>query len=259
MLLAIDIGNTNTVAGVFVAGELKHKFRYFTNQMETADESSLKISSLLRECGVEKKDVTDVIICSVVPTVTSGYVDIARRAFGAHAVVVGPGVKTGISILYENPREVGADRIANAVGGFTRHGGPLIIVDLGTAITFDAVSGKGEYIGGVIAPGIDTSMLSLFQKAAQLPQVRLEKPHRVIGKNTIASMQSGAVFGFAGMIDAIVGKMKREMEGDPKVIATGGQSEWLKEISETIGRVEPDLTLYGLAEIFKRNGGDAKS
>ncbi len=254
MLLAIDIGNTNTVAGVFDGSDLKHKFRYVTNNMETADETSLKISSLLRECGVERKEVEHVIICSVVPTVTSGYIDIARRTFGVVALVVGPGIKTGISILYENPREVGADRIANAVGGFVRHGGPLIIVDLGTAITFDAVSAKGEYMGGVIAPGIETSMLSLFKKAAQLPQVRLEKPQKVIGKNTIASMQSGAVYGFAGMVDTIVKKMKLEMEGVPKVIATGGQSEWLNEVSETIEKVEPDLTLFGLAEIFKRNG-----
>lgn len=253
MLLAFDIGNTNTVAGIFEGDALREKFRYNTNHVDTADEVSLKIILLLRELGIDKKEITQVIVCSVVPTLTASYVDVAQKTFKARPLVVGPGIKTGIPILYENPREVGADRIANAVGGFAKYGGPLIIVDLGTAITFDAVSAKGEYMGGVIAPGVETSMLSLFKKAAQLPQVSLEKPAKVIGKNTISSMQSGAVYGFCGMIDTVARRMKAEMGGDPKVVATGGQSYWLREVSETIEAVEPDLTLFGLAEIFKRN------
>jgi type III pantothenate kinase len=255
MLLAIDIGNTNTVVGVFKAGKIVARFRYFTNMMETADEISLKITSLLRQGGYDKKDFRDVIICNVVPAVASVYADISLKTFGVSPVVVGAQNKNCIPILYDSPREVGADRLANAVGGFVLYGGPLIVVDLGTAVTFDAVSAKGEYIGGVIAPGIDASMMSLFTKAAQLPQVRLEKPASVIGKNTVSSMQSGAFYGFAGMIDSIVEKMGREMGDGPKVIATGGQSEWLKDVSTTIEKFEPDLTLLGLAEIFKRNAG----
>lgn len=255
MLLAIDIGNTNTVVGVFKGGKIISRFRYFTNMMETADEISLKITSLLREGGFEKKEFRDVIICNVVPAVASVYSDISANIFGINPVVVGAHNKNCIPILYDNPREVGADRLANAVGGFVKFGGPLIVVDLGTAITFDAVSQKGEYVGGVIAPGIDASMMSLFQKAAQLPQVRLEKPDKVIGKNTVSSMQSGAVYGFAGMIDSIVEKMSLEMGGKPKIVATGGQSEWLRHVSKTIENYEPDLTLLGLAEIYKRNAG----
>ncbi|MBI5637760.1 MAG: type III pantothenate kinase [Nitrospinae bacterium] len=253
MLIAFDIGNTNTVAGVFEKDALRQKFRYHTSNIETADELALKISMLLKEQGIEKKDIASVIVCSVVPALTGAYVDIAKRIFGADPIVVGPGIKTGIALLYDNPREVGADRIANTVGGFVKYGGPLIVVDLGTAITFDAVSAKGEYLGGVIAPGIDASMLSLSKRAAQLPQVGLEKPSRVIGKNTVAAMQSGAVFGFCGLIDTIARKMQKEMGGNPKVVATGGQSYWLKEVSETIEAVDPDLTLHGLLEIWKRN------
>lgn len=253
MLIAFDIGNTNTVAGVFEKDTLRQKFRYHTSNIETADELASKISMLLKDKEINKKDITSVIVCSVVPPLTGAYVGIAKPLFGADPIVVGPGVKTGIALLYDNPREVGADRIANTVGGFVRYGGPLIVVDLGTAITFDAVSAKGEYLGGVIAPGIDTSMASLSKRAAQLPQVGLEKPSKVIGKNTVAAMQSGAVFGFCGLIDTIARKMQAEMGGHPKVVATGGQSYWLKEVSETIEAVDPDLTLFGLLEIWKRN------
>ncbi|GMT42199.1 MAG: type III pantothenate kinase [bacterium] len=253
MLLAVDIGNTNTALGVFRETALGRKFRFNTNQLDTGDEIALKISSVLRELELDKKKIKNVIIGSVVPALTQDYIDMARNYFGVEPVVVGPGVKTGISILYDNPREVGADRIANAVGGFTIYGGPLIIVDLGTAITFDAVSDKAEYIGGVIAPGIDASLAFLVKKAAQLPQVSLQKPERVIGKITINSMQSGTVYGFSGMIDAIVRKMKTEMDANPKVIATGGQSGWLMELSETIDDIAPDLTLHGLAFIYSKN------
>ncbi|MBI3794838.1 MAG: type III pantothenate kinase [Nitrospinae bacterium] len=252
-LLAIDIGNTNTVAGVFDGNKIIGRFRYQTNLMETGDEVSLKITAMLREGGIDRKEIGSVIICSVVPAVTSAYAAISEKTFGATPVVVGCHNKNCIPILSDNPKEVGADRIANTVGGFMLYGGPLIVVDLGTAITFDAVSAKGEYLGGVIAPGIDASMTSLFNKAAQLPQIRLEKPASVIGKNTIASMQSGAVYGFSGMIDSVATKMRGEMEGNPKIIATGGQSEWLKSLSQTIEIVEPDLTLMGIAEIYRRN------
>lgn len=253
MLLAIDIGNTNTAIGVFRDGALKRKFRMSTGHLETGDEIALKISGILREGGLEKKDIKHGIIGSVVPAVTQHYTDMARDFLGLEPLVIGPNLETGISILCDNPREVGADRLANSAGGMEIYGGPLIIVDLGTAITFDAVSEKGEYLGGVIAPGIDASMAFLVKKAAQLPQVSLEKPERVIGKNTIASMQSGAVYGFSGMINAIVKKMKTEMSGNPKVIATGGQCEWLAKLSGTIDNVAPDLTLHGMAIIHRKN------
>jgi type III pantothenate kinase len=253
MLLAVDIGNTTTVIGLFRGDDLKRKFRFNTNRLDTGDEIALKIIGLLRETGLDKNKIKNVIICSVVPVMTPQYIYMAGSFFNVKPVIVGPGIKTGLSILYDNPKEVGADRVANGVGGFSIYGGPLIIVDLGTAITFDAISEKGEYIGGVIAPGIDASMAFLVKKAAQLPQVSLAKPERVIGKNTIASMQSGAVYGFSGMVDAIVKKMKTEMGGNPKIIATGGQCEWLMELSEEIEEVAPDLTLHGLNEIYKKN------
>lgn len=253
MLLAIDIGNTNTAIGVFRNGVLERKFRLSAGRLETGDEIALKISGILQTSGLEKKDIKHEIIGSVVPAVTQNYIDMARDSLGLEPLVVGQKTKTGISVMYDNPREVGADRLANSVGGIEIYGGPLIVVDLGTAITFDAVSKKGEYLGGVIAPGIDASMAFLVKKAAQLPQVSLEKPERVIGKNTIASMQSGAVYGFSGMVDSIVKKMKTEMDGNPKVIATGGQCEWLTELSDTIDEVAPDLTLHGLAIIHRRN------
>lgn len=256
MLLAVDIGNTNTVIGVFDGENLFQKFRLNTDTLETSDEISIKITALLRENGTEKEKIKDVIICSVAPQVTGHYIELSRNTLNVEPILLGPGVKTGISILYDNPHEVGADRIANAIGGYKLFGGPLIIVDLGTAITFDAISSKGEYIGGVIAPGVETSMASLSKKAAQLPEVGLTKPRRVIGKNTVESMQSGAVYGFTGMIDSIVKKMKREMDGEPKVIATGGQSDWLEGLAETIDDYEPDLTLYGLLHIHSLNRQD---
>ena len=253
MLLAVDIGNTTTVIGLFKGDELEKKFRFGTNPLGTGDEIALKIRGLLHEAGFDRENVKEVIICSVVPAMTQQYIDMAGSFFNTKPVVVGPGIKTGLSILYDNPKEVGADRVANGVGGLSIYGGPLIIVDLGTAITFDAISEKGEYLGGIIAPGIDASMAFLVKKAAQLPQVSLEIPEQVIGKNTIASMQSGAVYGFSGLVDAIVKKMKQEMGCDPKVIATGGQCEWLIDLSETIDEVAPDLTLHGLNEIYKKH------
>jgi len=251
LLLAIDVGNTNSVIGLFDGDSLIKKFRVATNVLETFDEISLKVVGLLKENDIKIKDVGEVIISSVVPQVTGNYIELSEKLIGVTPLVVGPGVKSGIEILYENPREVGADRIANAVGGYKLFGGPLIVVDLGTAITFDAISVKGDYMGGVISPGIATSMAELSQKAAQLPQVSLTRPRKVIGKNTIESMQSGAVFGFAGMIDSIVRKVAGEMEGEPEVVATGGDCQWLKKLSATIDHYEPDLTLYGLLYINK--------
>jgi len=253
MLLAIDIGNTNTVVGVFEGEKLKHKFRLSTNHFDTSDEIAFKLTGLLGQKGVSSENLNSIIVCSVVPHLTGHYIELSKSCYSITPFIVGPGIKTGISILYDNPREVGADRIANAVGGYQLFGGPLIVVDLGTAITFDAVSEKGDYIGGVIAPGIETSMSSLVKKAAQLTEVSLSQPKRVIGKNTIESMQSGSAYGFSGLVDAVVKRMKDEIGGNPKTIATGGHCEWLMGLSETIDDSSPDLTLWGLYYIYLLN------
>lgn len=253
MLFAVDIGNTNTVIGIFEGDDLKKKFRLSTNPFETADEISIKLSGLLDLAGIDSSMVSDVIVCSVVPNMTGHYAALARETFGHEPLIVGPGLKTGIPIHYDNPKEVGADRIANSVGGVKIFGPPLIIVDLGTAITFDAISEKGEYIGGAIAPGIETSLSSLSKKAAQLPQISIALPNKVIGKNTIQSMQSGSAYGFAGMIESIVERMKGEMGGEPKVVATGGQCDWLSDLCGCIDEISPDLTLYGLYHIYLLN------
>ncbi|MDH5543221.1 MAG: type III pantothenate kinase [Nitrospinota bacterium] len=253
MLLAIDIGNTNTVIGVFDGENLKYKFRLSTNHFDTSDEISFKLSGLLEQKNVPANKLSSIIICSVVPHLTGHYIELSRSGFKLTPLIVGPGIKTGISILYDNPREVGADRVANAVGGFKLFGGPLIVVDLGTAITFDAVSAKGDYMGGAIAPGIETSMSSLVKKAAQLTEVSLFRPDKVIGKNTIESMQSGSAYGFAGLVDAIVNRMKSEIGGNPKTIATGGHCVWIQGLCETVDDVSPDLTLWGLYYIYLQN------
>lgn len=253
MLFAVDIGNTNTVIGIFEGEMLKKKFRLSTNPFETSDEISIKLSGLIDMAGIETSLITDVIVSSVVPSMTAHYIALARETFGHEPLIVGPGLKTGISILYDNPKEVGADRVANSVGGVKLYGSPLIIVDLGTAITFDAISEKGDYLGGAISPGIETSLASLSKKAAQLPQVSLALPEKVIGKNTIQSMQSGTAYGFGGMIETIVERMKGEIGGEPKVVATGGQCEWLKELCSCIDETSPDLTLFGLYHIYLLN------
>ncbi|MDF2695807.1 MAG: Pantothenate kinase type CoaX-like, partial [Labilithrix sp.] len=211
MLLAIDVGNTNIVYGLFDGSRLVHQFRVETSRGRTADEYAVIVRQLLSMRNVEPAAVRGAIIASVVPSLTEPMIDLVRRGFGLDALVVGPGIKTGMSILYENPREVGADRIVNAVAAYERFHSGLIVVDFGTATTFDCVTPKGEYMGGVIAPGIQISADALFARAARLPRVEIQRPPKVVGRNTQHSMQSGIVFGYVGLVDGLVDRLVEEM------------------------------------------------
>lgn len=253
MILVFDIGNTNMVLGVYDGEKLVAHWRITTYPQRTDDEYGMLLRSLFDSSCISMQKVRALVISSVVPPLMLSLESMSRKYFGVSPMVVGPGIKTGISIKYENPREVGADRIVNALAGYEIYGGPLVIVDFGTATTFCAVSARGEYLGGAIAPGIGISTDALFARAAKLPRVELVKPPTVIGKNTVCSMQSGIIYGFAGQVDAIVGRMKREMQSDPLVVATGGLAELISRESSTIDKVDPLLTLTGLRLIYERN------
>ncbi len=253
MLLVIDIGNSNTVFGVYDGAVLTHHFRIETARQKTSDEYGILFHGLLSARGVDSKRLSDAIIASVVPTLTQTFVQVCRDYCGAEALVVGPGVKTGMPILYDNPKEVGADRIVNAVAAFERYKAALIVVDLGTATTFDAVSARGEYLGGAIVPGIGISMEALFLRASKLPRIELMRPTSVIGKTTVHAMQSGIMFGYAGLIDSMVVRMREELGGKARVIATGGLAEQIAGDAKTIEDVDEFLTLEGLRLIRDRN------
>jgi type III pantothenate kinase len=255
MVLVIDVGNTNIVLGVYEGQKLLQHWRMGTDKDKTSDEFGMFIVSLFNHEQLDIKNVEAVIVASVVPPIMYSLEHAIRKYFKVEPMVVGPGIKTGINIRIENPREVGADRIVNAVAAYEIYGGPLIIVDLGTATTYCAVSSKGEYLGGVISPGIKISADALFQRAAKLPRIELAKPDTVIGRNTVTSMQSGIVFGYVGQVDYIVRRMKLEMkeEKEVKVIATGGLARMLASESETIDEINGLLTLEGLRIIYERN------
>jgi type III pantothenate kinase len=255
MLLAFDIGNTQTVIGLYDDDEpdLVDHWRVASNAERTSDELALLVQEFLGFHGFSFDETIDgVAIASSVPRVTAAMREMVVRYFGFDPLVLEPGVKTGMPILYENPKEVGADRIANAVAAYDLYGGPSIVVDFGTATTLDAVSAKGEYLGGAIFPGIEVSMDALFGRAAGLRKVELLPPRNVIGKSTVESIQSGAVYGFTGQVDHLVRCFVEEL-GDCTVVATGGLATLIAPLSSTIQHQEPWLTLYGLRIVYERN------
>jgi type III pantothenate kinase len=253
MLLAIDVGNTETVVGVFRDEELAWRWRMRTVPSRTADELALLFGGFLEQQGLSfDRNVTGVVVSSVVPGATQALREMVRHYFGFPPVVVEPGVKTGVAVLIDNPKEVGADRIVNSLAAFTRFGGPAVVVDFGTATTFDCVSERGEYVGGAIAPGIQLAASALFEHTARLPLVELVPPRSVIGKSTVEAVQSGLVLGYAAMVDGMVERLAKEL-GDPTVVATGGLAPVVIGESRTIDHHEPWLTLEGLRLVFERN------
>lgn len=254
MLLAIDVGNTNITLGLYRDERLTESWRLETVQDRTSDEYGLVIRQLIGLSGQRTTDVTDVIIASVVPVLTSTMVRLAESVFGRTPLLVGPGLKTGMPILYNSPKDVGADRIVNAVAAFARHRTACIVVDFGTATTFDSVTERGEYAGGAIVPGIKISTDALFHHAAKLPKIDIARPSSVVGKSTVESMQSGIYFGYAALVDGLVRRMRAEMRSDPlHVIATGGLAPLIARETETIEAVDEGLTLEGLRLIFAMN------
>ena len=255
MLLAIDVGNTETLIGVFAGDELRWHWRMATRPERTADELALLFGGFLELEGLTfAREISGVAMASVVPRQTQALREMVRRSFGFSPVVVEPGTKTGMPILYDNPREVGADRIANAVAAYAKWGGPCIVVDFGTATNFDVVSPTGEYLGGVLAPGLQVSADALFARTARLPRVELVAPRSVVAKNTVESLQAGLIFGTADMIDGLVGRIQADV-GIGEVIATGGLAPIVVKESRTITQHEPWLTLEGLRLLHALNSG----
>ena len=254
MLLAVNVGNTNTVLGVFDGPELRWRWRVSTQPDRTPDELAIVIGGLLEQADLSfSSRVTGVAISSVVPSSTTAFREMVDAYFGFPPVVVEPGVRTGVPILTDNPREVGSDRIVNALAAYERHGGPCIVVDFGTATTYDVVSTKGEFLGGVIAPGVQTSNAALARSTARLPQVELAAPPAALGKNTIEAIQSALVFGTAGQVDGIVARLRDELGAPAVTVATGGLAPLVMPHCTSLDRHDPWLTLEGLRLIFERN------
>jgi len=252
MLLALDAGNTNITVGIFRDGTLLDHRRLRTVREQTSDEWGILLVSLLRYSSLDPNDVNGIIISSVVPTINSPLAEMAQRYFSLDAVFVTAETDTGIKLRYDNPAEVGADRIVNSVAAFRKYGGPCVVVDLGTAITFDVVSADAEYLGGIIAAGVGISAEALFSRAAKLPLVDFRKPAALIGTTTVASMQSGLYYGAVGAIDGMVERLKSELGEGTQVIATGGQAAMIAGGSRYIGHVDENLTLDGLHAIWQR-------
>jgi type III pantothenate kinase len=253
MLLAVDVGNTQTVLGLFDGESLAESWRVATEAERTGDELAALFADLLDLRNRSFEDVSGVCLSSTVPLLVRAYEALAEDHMGVPVLVLGPGTKTGIPIHYEDPREVGPDRIANAVAARERYGSPCIVVDFGTSTNFDAVSAEGEYVGGVLAPGIETSMDALFARAARLTKVDFVQPDSVIGKSTVSALQSGLVYGFAGQVDGIVERMRGELGDTAPAIATGGLAELIAPHSRTIEKVDPLLTLDGLRLVWDLN------
>jgi len=253
MLLAIDIGNTDTTFGVFEGEKLRATWHMATDIHRMADEYAALLLNLMRQQGLEIANIKAIALCSVVPPLISTFDELFQRYFHIKPLVVGAGVKTGVRIRMDNPREVGADRIVNAAAAHHLYGGPVIVTDLGTATSFDTVSKEGDYLGGAIAPGITSAAEALFTKAAMLPRVELVRPKRAIGTNTITAMQSGIVFGYVALIEGLVARIQKELKEKAKVIATGGYASLIAKETKVFDEVNPDLTLIGLRLIYEMN------
>lgn len=252
MLLCLDVGNTNIHLGIFRGPELLCHWDISNNRDRTADEMGLLLASLFASRGFALSCLRGAAIASVVPMVTGTVAAAVERCFAVEPFVLGPGADTGVDVRYDDPREVGADRLANAVGGFAKYGGPLIVVDFGTATTFDAIAADGAYLGGAIAPGLRISIEALSQRAARLPRIDLVRPRSAIGANTAASMQAGIIFGYAGLVEALVGRISHEIGGSPQVVATGGLAELIVRETGAVSVVDQHLTLDGLRLLWQR-------
>lgn len=253
MLLALDIGNTNIAVGIFVGKELSQHWQIRSARKKTSQEYSITLFNLFSMSGIDVSQVKDIIISSVVPPLTPIFQDLSRDLFKIKPLIVGPGLKTGMPILYENPLDVGADRVVLALAAFEKYGGPCIVVDFGTATTFDAVSSKGEYIGGAIAPGIQIAAEALYLKTAKLPHIEIKKPKKAVGRTTVASMESGLYYGYIGLVSRIIREIKKELPDGVHVISTGGFSSLISSEIETIEFNEPFLVLEGLRILQEKN------
>jgi type III pantothenate kinase len=260
VLLAVDVGNTNVTLGLFdypsETGTLSQHWRITTRHEQTSDEVTIILRALFDQAGRSVSEISDGILSSVVPPLLPIWERVCQKLFKRDPLVVGPGIRTGMPVRYENPREVGADRIVNSVAAYELCGGPVIAVDFGTATTFDCVSASGEYLGGAIFPGIQIAMDALFQRTALLHRVELARPRSAIGKTTTGALQSGLLFGYAGMVDAMVARIRGELGANARVIATGGLASRVASETSTIERVEPYLTLEGLRILFEKNRGE---
>lgn len=255
LLLCIDVGNTQTVLGMYKDQDLIYRWRIRSDRDRTADEYRHIVTDLMRGEGIDDDSLRGICIACVVPPALGPVIEMSRVSFGTEPLVIGPGIRTGMPILYDNPKEVGADRIVNSVAAFERFHRDLVVIDFGTAITFDVISAAGEYLGGVIFPGINISLDALFLKAAKLPRVELEKPQKVVGRTTISSIQSGIIYGYSGLVDSLVDRIASELGTDPYVVATGGLAGVVSSESRRIREVLPDLTLEGLRLLYERNQG----
>ena len=254
MILVLDAGNSNIVLGVYTNNHLAFHWRMGTDRHKTEDEYAMQVNAFFTHAGISFDQITGIIISSVVPPIMFALEEMCNKYFRVKPIIVGPGVKTGLNIKYENPREVGADRIVNAIAAIQEYGGqPLIVVDFGTANTYCYINEKGEYMGGAIAPGISISTEALYTKASKLPRIEISRPSNIVGKNTVSAMQSGILYGFIGQVEGIVSRMKAQSKQEPLVIATGGMASLIANETKQIDIVEPFLTLKGLYIIYKRN------